>query len=87
MKIENEELKISLNTYKEDLDKAMNGNNNNKSEKEFAINFNNLTKTFTFKDIDSNQIEENIKKKRKFSVFDHKTMNFAGNLIKNKSKE
>ena len=37
--------------------------------------------------IDSNQIEENIKKKRKFSVFDHKTMNFAGNLIKNKSKE
>ena len=57
LKIENEELKISLNTYKEDLDKAMNGNNNNKSEKEFAINFNNLTKTFTFKDIDSNQIE------------------------------
>ena len=57
LKEENDELKIAISTYKDKIDKVINGKD--QKEKEFSITFNNLTKTFTFKDVanESSQYE------------------------------
>ena len=57
LKEENDELKIAISTYKDKIDKVINGKD--QKEKEFSINYNNLTKTFTFKDVanESSQYE------------------------------
>lgn len=58
LKEENDELKIAINTYKNKIDKA---NSKDQKEKEFSINFNNLTKTFTFKDVTNESSQYEVK--------------------------